>query len=159
MREIEALNHLLHLFEAGTDLALITRDTHIGEDWNGNPERSMIEITISELLNDETIPQQFKMVFQQQTKLGREQLFMGKMASRWRQCRPDNTYWRSIIAHTLMLWGRACWRHRNCTLYRECKDRYMMTRLHLMAEAQVWMEAPRTKTLIPLHRDQGKYFF
>ena len=33
LREIEAPNRLLHLFEPGIDLALIS-----GEDWNGNPE-------------------------------------------------------------------------------------------------------------------------
>ena len=51
---------LLHLFEAGIELVLSNKDTHSGDDWNGNPEGSMIEITISELLNAETIPRQFK---------------------------------------------------------------------------------------------------
>ena len=47
MREIEAPNHILHLFEAGIELALSDGDRHIGDDWNGNPEGSTIEITIS----------------------------------------------------------------------------------------------------------------
>ena len=46
----------------------------------------MTEMTIPELLNAKTIPQQFKTAIQQQTEIGWEQLFMGKMASRWRQC-------------------------------------------------------------------------
>ena len=52
MREIEAPNCLLRLFEAGIELALINGDTHSGEDWNENPEGSMTKIAISELLND-----------------------------------------------------------------------------------------------------------
>ena len=77
-------NNLLHHFEVGIELALSNGDTHSVND--GNRDGSMIEMTISELLNDKTIPQQFKMAFQQQTKLGWEQLFMGKMACEWRQC-------------------------------------------------------------------------
>ena len=42
---------------------------------------STMDRTISELLYDDTIPQHYKTVFQQQTKIGWEHLFMGKMAS------------------------------------------------------------------------------
>ena len=156
MREIKAQNHLIHLFETGIDLALINGDTHSSEDWNQNPEVLMTEMTISDLLNDEAIPQQYKTAFQQQTKIGWEQLFMGKMASWWRQCWPDKTYWRANIAHTFMEWGRACWRHRNSILYGEYTEKYKMTRLRLKAEAKVWTEAPNIETLIPLQRDRWK---
>ena len=151
MRETEAPNHLLHLFKAGIDLILINGDTHSGEDWNRNPEGSMIEMAVSDLLDDETIPQQYKTAFQQQTKIGWEQLFMGKMACGWRHCWPDKNYWRASIAHTYMEWGRACWRHQNSILYGEYTDKYKMTRLRLKAEAKVWMKAPNIKTLIPPH--------
>ena len=60
MREIEAPNHLLHLFEMRIDLALLNGATHSSEDWNGNPAESMTEMIISELLNDETTPQLYK---------------------------------------------------------------------------------------------------
>ena len=70
MREIEAPNPLLHLFEAGIELALLDRDTHSGEEWNGNPNVSRAERTISELLNDDRIPQHYKTVFQRQRKVG-----------------------------------------------------------------------------------------
>ena len=130
---------------------------HSGKDWNGKPNEPTTERTISELLNDEAIPQQFKTVFQQQTKIGWEHLFMGKMASGWRQWWPDKTYWRSSIAHTFMEWGRACWSHRNNILYGERKDNYKITRLQLKAEAQVWMEEPRIElSLIPIQRDRWK---
>ena len=56
MRDIEAPNHLLNLFEAGIEVALQQGDTHSGEDWNGNPNGSTIDSTISELLFDEAIP-------------------------------------------------------------------------------------------------------
>ena len=102
MREIKAPNHLLHLFEAGIDLVLINGDTHSGEDWNGNSEGSITEMTISDLLDDKTIPHQYKTAFPQQTKIGWEQLFMGKMACGWRQCWPDKKYRRANIAHTFM---------------------------------------------------------
>ena len=69
------------------------------EDWNGNPNGSAIDRTISELLFDETIPNQYKTAFQQQMKLGWEHLFMGKMASGWKQCWLDKKHWCSSIAH------------------------------------------------------------
>ena len=76
MRDIEAPNHLLNLFEAGIEVALQEGDTHSGEDWNGNPNGSTIDRTISELLFDEAIPNQYNTAFQQQTKLGWEHLFV-----------------------------------------------------------------------------------
>ena len=81
MREFEAPNQRLYLFEAGIDLALINADTYIGENWNGNCEGSLTELTIAELLNDEEI---YKTAFKQQTMIGSEQIFMGKMARGWR---------------------------------------------------------------------------
>ena len=88
-RDIEAPNHLLNLFEAGIEVALQVGDTHSGKDWNGIPNGSTIDRTVSELLFDETIAHQYKTAFEQQTKLGWEHLFMGKMASGWKQCRPN----------------------------------------------------------------------
>ena len=85
-------------------------------------------------MNDDTTPQQYKMVFQQQLKVGWEHLFMGKMASGWRQCWPDKRSWRSSMAHTFMEWGRACQSHR---MYEELNKKYKITRLRLKAEAQV----------------------
>ena len=137
MRDIEAPNHLQNLFEAGIEAALLDGDTHSGKDKNGNPNGSTIDRTISELLFDEAIPNQYKTAFQQQTKLGWEHLFMGKMASGWKQCWPDKKHWRSSIAHTFMEWGRACWSHRNSILYGERKEQYKITRMRLKAETQV----------------------
>ena len=154
MREIEALNNLLHLLYAGYELALLDGDTHSGKEWNGKPNRSRMEITISELLNDKTITQQYRTEFQQPTKIGWEHLFIGKMASGRRQYWLNKTYWQLSIAHTIMEWGRACWSHRNIILYGERKDKYKITRLRLKAEAQVWMDAPRIEALIPIRQDQ-----
>ena len=106
MRDIEAPNHLLNLFEAVIEVALQEGDTHGGENWNDNPNGPTIDRTISELLFDETIPNQYKTAFQAQTKLGWEHLFMGKMASGWKQWWPDKKHWRLSIAHTFMEWGR-----------------------------------------------------
>ena len=127
MREFEASNHLLYLFEAGVELELINADTHIREGWNGNCEVSMMEVKISNLLNVDTIPQHFEMAFKQQTMIGWEQLFMGKMARGWRQYWPDKTYWRLSIVFTFIGWGRAYWRHHNRTLYGERQDKDKMT--------------------------------
>ena len=153
MRDIEAPNHLLNLFEAGIEVALQEGNTHSGEEWNGNPNRSTIDRTTSELLLDKTIPNQYNMVFQQQTKLGWEHLFMGKMASGWKQCWPDKKHWHSSIAHTFMEWGRACWIQRNSILYGKRKEQYKITRLRLKAEAQVPMDAPIVETLILIQQD------
>ena len=65
MRDIEAPNHLLNLFEAGIEVALLDGNTHSGEDWNGSPNESTIDRTISKLLFDEIIPQQYKTAFKQ----------------------------------------------------------------------------------------------
>ena len=97
----------------------------------------MTEMTILDILNDKTTPQQYNTAFQQQMKIGWEQLFMRKMVNGWRQRWLDKTYWRSSIAHTFMEWGRACWSHRNSILYREHKDKYKVIRLGLKAEAYV----------------------
>ena len=86
MKEIEAPNHLLNLFKAGINLALINGETHSSEDWNKKPKGSMTEMTIMDLLNDKMTPQQYKTSFQQQMKIGWERLFMGKMVRGWRQC-------------------------------------------------------------------------
>ena len=37
MRDIEAPNHLLKLFEAGIAVALLDEDTHSSDEWNGTP--------------------------------------------------------------------------------------------------------------------------
>ena len=131
-------------------------DTHSSEEWNGKPGGSLTERAISELLNDDMIPQQHKTAFQQQMKVGWEHLFMGEIASRWRQCWPDKTYWRPSIAHTFMEWGRAWRSHRNSILDEERKDKCKITRLRLKAEAQVWMEAPSEESLIPIQQDRWK---
>ena len=156
MKETDAPNHLLHLFEAEIELALLDGDTDSGKEWNGNPNGSIMERTILELLNDNRIPQHYKMAFQQQANVGREHLFMGKMASGWRQCWLGKKYWRLSIAHTFMEWGRACWSHRNSILYEERKDEYKITTLRLNAEAHVWMEAPIFESIIPIQQDQWK---
>ena len=59
MREIEAPNHLLQLFEVDIELALMDGDRHSGKEWKGNLNESRTERTISELLSDGTIPQQY----------------------------------------------------------------------------------------------------
>ena len=70
MRDIEAPNHLLYLFETGIKLALLDGETYSGEDWNGNPNGSTMNRTILKKKSDNTIPQHYKMVFQQQMKVG-----------------------------------------------------------------------------------------
>ena len=71
---------------------------------------------------------------------GWEPIFMGKMGRGCRQFWMDKPYWRWSIAFILMEWGRACWRNRNRTLYRERKDIHTMANLKLTAEARVWMD-------------------
>ena len=85
---------------------------------------SLSDYVSGAILFDETIPHQYKTAFQQQTKLGWEHLFMGKMASGWKQCWPDKKHWWSSSAHTFMEWGRVCWSQRNRILYGKRKDQY-----------------------------------
>ena len=48
-------------------------------------------------------------------------------------------------------WGRACWAHRNLLLFGPSSSRQQQRRIRLQDEAKVWLNAPRTESLVPLN--------
>ena len=104
MREIDAPNHFLKLFGAGIELALMDGDTHSAKEWNGNlrdqgrKEQFRNYWMMTGFLNKTTKQHSIPAT----DELGWEHLFMGKMASEWRQCWPDKMFWRLSIVHTFM---------------------------------------------------------
>ena len=76
----QILDRLLHLIEAGIDLALLSDNTHQGEAWDGDDEGNEIEKRVAQLLNDDEINMEYKEAFRQQMIIGWEYIFMGKFA-------------------------------------------------------------------------------
>ena len=79
-------NGLLHVIEAGIDLALHSDNTHQGEAWDGDDKGNDEEKRVVQLLNDDEIIMEYKEAFRQQTIIGREYVFTGKFAKGWRNC-------------------------------------------------------------------------
>ena len=77
-------NGLLHLIEAGIDLALHSDNTHQGETWDGDEEGNDEEKRVAQLLKDDEINLEYEAVFRQQTIIGWEYIFMGKCEKGWR---------------------------------------------------------------------------
>ena len=80
LAEQELPNRLLHLIEAGIDLALLSDNTHQGEAWDGDEEGNIGEKRVAQLLNDDEINMEYKAAFRQQTIIGWEYIFTGKFA-------------------------------------------------------------------------------
>ena len=65
-------NELLHLIEAGINLALLSNSTHQGDAWDGDKEGNEIEKRVAQLLNDDEIKSKYKEAFRQPTIIGWE---------------------------------------------------------------------------------------
>ena len=79
-------NGLLHLIDAGIDLALLSDSTHQGEVWDGDDDGNSIKKRVAQLLNNDKINMEYKEAFRQQTIVGWEYIFTGKFAKGWRIC-------------------------------------------------------------------------
>ena len=156
MTKYQIPNRLLHLIEAGRDLVLQNTDTHSGEQWDGDDDGTETENRIATLLLDTHTPEVYKRAFKQQTLLGWELLFTGKMATGWRDCHTDQAFWRQATAKVFADWGRACWAQRNITLYGERENNKQAKRQQLLQVAKVWMDAPRIESLIPISRERWR---
>ena len=56
-------NELLHIIEAGIDLALVSDNTHQGEFWDGDDDGNNFEKRVAQLMNDDEINTEYKEVF------------------------------------------------------------------------------------------------
>ena len=70
MAEQQLPNGLLHIIEAGIDLALLSDNTYQGKTWDGDEEGNEIEKRAAQLLNDDEINLEYKEAFRQQTIIG-----------------------------------------------------------------------------------------
>ena len=78
---------------------------------------------------------------------------MGYLTSGWRTCTADLEHqWTTSCTRLFLEWGRACWTHHNNTLHGPCKNRHQQRRQKSQAEARVWLKAPSTEALVPLHK-------
>ena len=84
MADQQLPNGLLHLIEAGIDLAKLSDNTNQGEAWDGDADGNDEEKRVAQLLNNDEINMEYKEVFRQQTIIGREHIFTGKFAKGWR---------------------------------------------------------------------------
>ena len=84
--EQQITNGLLHIIEAGIDLALLSDNTHQGETWDGDDDGNDIEKRVAQLMNDDEINIESKEAFRQQTIIGWEYIFTGKFAKGLRNC-------------------------------------------------------------------------
>ena len=73
----------------------VTAARHVWNDYlyfevyDGNDE----EKRVAQLLNDNEIPNDYKVAFRQQTIIGWEYIFTGKFARGWRQCWTEQQQW------------------------------------------------------------------
>ena len=105
-------NGLLHLIEAGIDLAVTCDNTHRGEHWDGDDDGNNVEKRVAQLLNDDEINTAYKEAFRQQTIIGWYYIFTGKFARGWRSCWTERQQWASQFAILVIKWGRVCWSKR-----------------------------------------------
>ena len=141
-------NGLLHLIEAGIDLALLSDNTHQGEAWDVDEEGNVEGKRVAQSLNNDKINMQYKESFRQQVIIGWEYIFTSKFAKGWRICWTKRWQWATKFAIMMMTWGRACWSSRKSTLFGKKQNSYAITRKRLLAEAKVWRTATTKKRLI-----------
>ena len=98
---------LLHIIEAGIDLALLSDNTHQGETWDGDDDGNEIEKRVAQLLNDDEINTEYKKAFRQQMIIGWEYIFTGIYARGWRKCWTERHQWATKFSILMMTWGRA----------------------------------------------------
>ena len=95
-------NRLLHIIEAGIDLALLSDITHQGETWDGDDDGNEIKKRVAQLLNNDEINTEFMEEFRQQTIIGWKYIFTGKFAKGWRKCWTEPRQWATKFAILMM---------------------------------------------------------
>ena len=153
MRDYEISSDILKMFELGIELALITPVRHTYDDFTTMTE-TIDDDRVQNILNDNSIPKDRRMAFEQQTKLGWSRIFMGYMTEGWRQSTTQLTKrnWTAACLRLFLKWGRACWSHRNTTLFGPSKLRHKQRRRRLQAEARVWINSPSNESLVPIDK-------
>ena len=63
LAEQQLPNGLLHIIEAGIDLALLSHNTHQSEHWDGDEEGNKFEKRVAQLMHDDEINLEYKEAF------------------------------------------------------------------------------------------------
>ena len=143
-------NDALKLLEGGIVLVLSGVETYRVERWNGNDNLAQSDVKIKELLEDNNIREDAKEAFIQQLELGWEDLFMGRMATGWKSATESLKSRKTKLMSLVIEWGRTCWTTRNVMIYGEGRQRYIMERRRLQAEARVYLNAAKEEALVPI---------
>jgi len=110
MREKEIPNDILRMLEVGIGLAL---SVSFDDDFMTS-EEMMTDERVTTILNDETIREDRRGAFAQQTKLGWTRIFTGYISTEWHKSTSELQHkWTSSCIRLFLEWGRACWSHRN----------------------------------------------
>ena len=114
----------------------------------------MTDDRVTEIIMDETIREDRREAFTQQTRIGWTKIFLGYFTTNWRTSTENLEFpWVASCIRLFLAWGRACWTHRNNHLYGPSKKRHKQKRQRLQAEVRVWLEAPKQESLVPLQRN------
>ena len=71
------------------------------------------------LMEDTSFREDAREAFIQQTEMGWENLFMGRMAIRCKSTTEKLKPWTTKFMSLMIEWGRACWTDRNVMIYGE----------------------------------------
>ena len=112
----------------------------------------MTDKRVTTILNEDAIQGDQQEAFAQQTKLGWTRIFTGYISTEWRKSTLElQQTWTSSCIRLFLDCGGGCWSHRNKTLYGPSTKPHQQRQKRLQDEARVWIDAPRTETLVPIH--------
>ena len=111
------------MLETGIGLALLPPRPYLFDDLTETTDLLEDDRALT-IINDTTINSERREAFIQQTKIGWTSLFMGYMTVEWRRSTAKLDHkWTIPCLRLFLEWGRACWAHRNTTLYGPSKNR------------------------------------
>ena len=84
MQQVEIPNDILKLLEGRIDVVLLAGDTYRGENWHDKDNIAQNDERITALTENTGFREDTKEAFIQQMEMGWEDLFIGRMAIRWR---------------------------------------------------------------------------
>ena len=153
MRDNKIPNDIVRMFETGIDIAILTPLRFSYDGVHMDEDDIMTDDRVTEIITDETIREDRRAAFTQQTRIGWTKIFLGYFTTSWRTSTENLEFpWVASCIRLFLDWGRACWTHRNNHLYGPSKKRHKQKRQRLQAEARVWLEAPKRESLVPLQR-------
>ena len=147
---IETPTNILKLLDGGIDLVLPRGETLRGERWQDTDDIAQKDERITALLEDPCFREVAKEAYIKHMEIGWEDLFMERMAIRWRRD-TEKLKPRTMKCMNLMIeWGRSCWAARNRMIYGEKHQCNTLLRKRIQIEARVYLYAPKEEALVPI---------